>query len=54
MNIGLIDIVKIVVLCLFVWIFTLIRGSYTLWDTAFMIIIVIIAYFASSFFKRRK
>ncbi|WP_383404165.1 hypothetical protein, partial [Streptomyces sp. NPDC057680] len=54
MSVGLRDIVKMVLLCAFVWVFTQFIRNYTVLETIGMIVFVIIVYLIASLNKKRK
>ncbi|KUL07926.1 hypothetical protein LI17339_18775 [Bacillus licheniformis LMG 17339] len=54
MSLGLRDIVKMVLLCAFVWVFTQFTRNYTVFETMGMIVFVIIVYLVASLNKKRK
>ncbi|MDE1403246.1 hypothetical protein [Bacillus licheniformis] len=54
MSVGLRDIVKMIILCAFVWAFTQFMRNYTVFETIGMIVFVIIVYLIASLYKKRK
>ncbi len=54
MSIGLKDMIVMVFLCVFVWVFTQFIRNYTIFETIGMIVFVIIVYLLASFIQKRK